>query len=346
MLFSFINIFTNNHYIPHGHCYLLESSLVWLHLLSDLFISLAYFSIPLMLIYFVRQRDDVPFTYIFLLFSCFILFCGLTHVMGIITLWYPVYWLSGIIKGLTGLVSVLTAFELFPIIPLALALPTPEKLKILNQELETRIQEKQVAQLELKTLNQELEERVQKRTLQIKKINDRLKYKMKLEQLVTEISSLFIKVSSENIDNNIKLSLQKILKVLNIDQGYLLLIKSFKDLNDNQYFWGENTQPININNELPILLTNLEKLKIVYVSDTDNEKKNNLLDNLYIKQNQIKSTIAIPLIYENSMKGFLLFNSIKKYKKWERVNLVFVKLIATIFVKALETYEMQKELEN
>lgn len=346
MLLTIMSIFTNNYYIPHGHCYLWQPSLVWLHILSDLLISLAYFSIPLMLIYFVRQKKDIPFTYIFLLFSSFILFCSFSHIMGIITIWYPIYWLSGIIKALTALVSVLTAFELFPIIPLALALPTPEKLKILNQELEIRIQEKQVAELELTTLNQELEERVKKRTLQIKNINDRLKYKMKLEQLVTEISSLFIKVSSENIDDNIMLSLQKILKVLNIDQGYFFLVKSCEDLNNHQYFCGNNTKKINIKNELPLLLTHLENLEIVYVSDTDNDKKYNLIDDPYIKKNQVKSSLAIPLIYENYLKGFFLFNSINKPKKWEKVDLVFVKLIAEIFVKAIETYRMQKELKN
>ncbi|MEN9205134.1 MAG: hypothetical protein Q6K70_04925, partial [Thermostichales cyanobacterium DRC_bins_46] len=89
-------------FIPHGHCYLWQPDLVLLHVLSDSLIATAYFSIPLLLIYFIRQRRDVPFRKIFILFSAFIISCGLTHVMEIWTLWVPAYWISGAIKVMTA----------------------------------------------------------------------------------------------------------------------------------------------------------------------------------------------------------------------------------------------------
>jgi hypothetical protein len=70
------NLLSAKQFIPHGHCYLWKPGLVWLHIASDLLIALAYYSIPIMLIYFVRQRRDVPFDWIFLLFSSFIVACG------------------------------------------------------------------------------------------------------------------------------------------------------------------------------------------------------------------------------------------------------------------------------
>ncbi|MGI8501749.1 MAG: hybrid sensor histidine kinase/response regulator, partial [Hassallia sp.] len=102
------NFFTSSPFIPHGHCYLWKTDLVWLHLLSDAFIALAYFSIPITLFSFVRQRRDLPFDWIFLLFAAFIIACGTTHLMEIWTLWYPTYWLSGAIKAVTAMVSVFT----------------------------------------------------------------------------------------------------------------------------------------------------------------------------------------------------------------------------------------------
>ena len=48
-------------FIPHGHCYLWKPELVGLHIVSDALTALAYYSIPLMLIYFVSKRLDVPF---------------------------------------------------------------------------------------------------------------------------------------------------------------------------------------------------------------------------------------------------------------------------------------------
>lgn len=158
------NIFFSRQYIPHGHCYLWQPELLWLHVLSDLFIALAYYSIPLLLIYFIGQREDVPFKGIFVLFSLFILSCGTTHVISIVTLWYPVYWLSGLIKFITAIVSAYTALALIPTLPKALSLRSPTELAAANQALEIEIGNRQQAELALQQLNQELEQRVEQRT--------------------------------------------------------------------------------------------------------------------------------------------------------------------------------------
>ena len=99
--------------MPHGHCYYWRPEIVWLHVVSDLLIGLAYFSIPLMLLYFVRKRNDTPFHWLFLLFAGFIFWCGTTHFMSVLTLWIPMYRLDGVIKAITAGISVYTAFILF-----------------------------------------------------------------------------------------------------------------------------------------------------------------------------------------------------------------------------------------
>ncbi|MEH2168350.1 MAG: hypothetical protein V7K41_17195 [Nostoc sp.] len=85
------NFFSTSQFIPHGHCYLWKPGLVWLHLISDVLTGLAYYSIPVMLVYFVRKRRDMPFGWIFLMFGTFIVACGTTHLMDVWTLWYPTY---------------------------------------------------------------------------------------------------------------------------------------------------------------------------------------------------------------------------------------------------------------
>jgi len=142
MLGNFFNnlLFTGK-YIPHGHCYLWQRELVWIHIVSDSLIALAYYSIPLSLLYVVFQRKDLPFRNIFWLFGAFILSCGTTHVMEVWTLWHPVYWLSGSLKFITALISAYTAFALIPLIPQALALPSPTQLEMINQRLQKEISE-------------------------------------------------------------------------------------------------------------------------------------------------------------------------------------------------------------
>ncbi|MEH1765865.1 EAL domain-containing protein [Nostoc sp.] len=136
-------------FIPHGHCYLWKSDLVGLHILSDSLIALAYYSIPVTLIYFARKRQDLPFNWIFLLFATFIISCGTTHLMEIWTLWYPTYWLSGCIKAITALLSVYTSIVLIELIPKALALPSSAQLEAANRELEREISNRKQAELAL-----------------------------------------------------------------------------------------------------------------------------------------------------------------------------------------------------
>ena len=133
-------------FIPHGHCYLWKPELVWLHVISDALIAIAYYSIPIQLFAIARKRQDLPFNWMFLLFGAFIVACGTTHGMEIWTLWTPTYWLSGLLKLATAAISLYTAGVLMLLIPQVLALPSPAQLAIANQALQQQILERQQMQ--------------------------------------------------------------------------------------------------------------------------------------------------------------------------------------------------------
>ncbi|MBN3940544.1 MAG: ATP-binding protein [Nostoc sp.] len=142
--------FHSSGFIPHGHCYLWQTGLVWLHIISDATIALAYYSIPFLLIYFISKRKDVPFNGVFLLFGAFIIACGTGHLMDIWTLWHPDYWVAGSLKALTAIISIYTAFALFYLMPQALTLPSPAQLEVINRALSTEIVERKRIEKELR----------------------------------------------------------------------------------------------------------------------------------------------------------------------------------------------------
>src|SRR5205807_6352369 len=121
--------------MPHGYSYHWNPGLVWLHVISDLLITLAYMSIPITLVNFVRKRRDLPFNWMFLCFGVFIIASGMTHVMEIITLWKPYYWISGMVKAITALASVPTAILLIRLIPQVVNIPGPAVLRAANEAL-------------------------------------------------------------------------------------------------------------------------------------------------------------------------------------------------------------------
>jgi signal transduction histidine kinase len=126
---------------PHGYC-LVFPELIWTHVASDAIIGLAYFSIPLALARFLSARKDMVFGWMVWLFAGFILLCGMTHFFSIWTVWHADYGLEAIVKALTAVFSIGVAFALWPLLPKALALPSPSMLAAANAALADRVAER------------------------------------------------------------------------------------------------------------------------------------------------------------------------------------------------------------
>ncbi|HEX9213703.1 MAG TPA: PAS domain S-box protein [Bradyrhizobium sp.] len=121
---------------PHGICLLWEPELIWLHVVSDACIAIAYFSIPFALTILVTKRRDLQFGWVYWAFAVFIMACGLTHLLSIYTLWVPVYGIEGIVKAMTAVASVFTAGALWPLLPKILTIPSPFELQKVQAALE------------------------------------------------------------------------------------------------------------------------------------------------------------------------------------------------------------------
>ena len=122
-------LFDASGFVPRRVCGNWSTELILLHNISDGLIWLSYLAIPVVLIYFIRRRRDMPFPWIFWLFGAFIIFCGTTHLMEVVLFYWPSYRLAGLIKLATAIASVSTVIALVPITPQALAMRTPRELE-------------------------------------------------------------------------------------------------------------------------------------------------------------------------------------------------------------------------
>lgn len=166
-MIEFFRKLFDSDYMPHGHCYFWQPSILWLHVSSDALISLSYFLIPFSLVQLVRKRRDLEFNWMFVLFGLFILSCGMTHLLNIYNVWHSAYRLEGVVKAVTAVSSIVTAMLLFPLVPKAVGLPSAAMLR-------SEVKERKAAEEEVRQLNLDLERRVDQRTATLKRANEAL----------------------------------------------------------------------------------------------------------------------------------------------------------------------------
>ena len=139
------SFFDSSSLLAHGTCLFWRPDLLWLHVISDLAIGLAYYSIPVALLVFLARRRSVEFTGLIVLFAAFIIACGTTHFFSVWTLWHADYAAEGLAKALTAVISVVTAVLIWPMLRRALVLPSPVALERINEDLSIQIRERSAA---------------------------------------------------------------------------------------------------------------------------------------------------------------------------------------------------------
>lgn len=128
-------------YDPHRICLLNDPWMITVHNLADLLIAAAYFTIPVVLLYFVIKRRDFPFGHIVLWFGGFILACGSTHIGNAMEMWWGLYGATTVIKVITALVSWITAILLLPLLPTILRLPGMDRMQRVRAWMQRPVEE-------------------------------------------------------------------------------------------------------------------------------------------------------------------------------------------------------------
>jgi signal transduction histidine kinase len=122
-------------FVPYGEALGWRPELIWTNAISDLAISLAYFTIAIVLFRVAYRRRDLAFGWLIACFGLFILASGITHVMRALNIWQTAFWLEASIKTIAAILSIPTAVLLWRSLPDVLTLPSRRELRDVNQSL-------------------------------------------------------------------------------------------------------------------------------------------------------------------------------------------------------------------
>jgi hypothetical protein len=134
-----------------------EPGQIRLTVFSDLFIALAYFSIPFSMLWVFRSRkEDLPYPGLWISFVLFIFACGMTHFLHVASYLSgtPLTGYTAVVHFATAIVSMATAVSLTLVLPKVNLLPSPQRQR---RELEQAVQ---VASREKDAMLVELNHRV------------------------------------------------------------------------------------------------------------------------------------------------------------------------------------------
>ena len=371
MLTIFEEFFSSGQFIPHDRYYLWQPQLVWLHILSNLSIAIAYFSIPAMLIYFLYKHSDVPFLRIFILVGVFLILSGTGHLLEIWTLWHPVYWLNMVEQAITALVSCYTAVQMVTLLPKFLALRTPEQLEEINQKLEHEIAERQKAESTLKNTEitksyayEELESRVQQRTVELvetntvleKEIREKIAAESALREseirLRKQQNGLLKLAKSPSIyEGNIQGALSAITEVaalaLSIERASVWFYSEGKseiycadlyELTPNRHSQGLKLAAA----DYPNYFQGLETDRVIVANDAHTHPRTQEFSELYLTPLSIASMLDTPINLKGQTVGVICLEQVGFAKNWAIEEQNFSSYLAYMTSLAMESRDRKR----
>ncbi|NQZ58954.1 MAG: response regulator, partial [Lentisphaeraceae bacterium] len=145
-----MDYFNSEGFMPHGHCILWKSSILWTNIISDALIALSYMSICIAIAYYFLKRSDLAYRWFFLIFGSIVFgSCAVTHIFAIWTYWHPDYAMHGISKAVTAVFSMGAGTFVWVMMPKIFNLPSPSLLEAKNIALNNEVLERQNAVTEM-----------------------------------------------------------------------------------------------------------------------------------------------------------------------------------------------------
>jgi signal transduction histidine kinase len=101
--------------MPHSVCWAADPRLVWTMVATNSITFLSYLTIAFTLLFLVRRTGRIlarDWGYFVVGFALFILACGSTHLLEVVTTWSPIFWVDAWTNIVTSVLSAWVAFML------------------------------------------------------------------------------------------------------------------------------------------------------------------------------------------------------------------------------------------
>ena len=178
-----------------------------------------------------------------------------------------------------------------------------------------------------------------------------LLYRYRIEKLVSEISSDFVGIQMQDLDQVIDQALQRIGQSLEVDRCYVFQFRNSNIMMDNTHEWcakGISNEKDNLQNLpssiFPWWMTKLNKLEHIYIKQVSNLPVEAAVEKEILEGQQINSLLVVPIHYQKNLLGFIGFDSVVEEKEWMESDIYLINTVAHTLANAFNAKLHQEAL--
>jgi|GEM_PF-408504 len=180
-----------------------------------------------------------------------------------------------------------------------------------------------------------------------------LERRTQLETLITEISTAFIGISTEYIDQGIQNALESISGFTGVDRSYMFIFNEDQTAIHLAHEWCANgIEPLigrldwQQADHFPWLVNKVKEAECVHIPDLEDLPAAAEAERALLRRQGVQSVIVVPMVREGNAIGFLGLSSIHNKRTWDEETIALLRLVAEMFSNALERKRMDLALRE
>ena len=177
-----------------------------------------------------------------------------------------------------------------------------------------------------------------------------LRERVAFEELVTNLSTRFVSVGSDELDASLNEALGEIGTFAGVDRVYIFRFSSNGRAMDNTHEWcSPGTEPqiealqgISVD-AIPWWSRQLKARHVIHIPDVGEMGPEFAAEKALLDAQNVLSVLAIPMILEDTVVGFVGFDSVRERKCWAETDITLLRIAGEIFMSALERARAERE---
>ena len=203
--------------------------------------------------------------------------------------------------------------------------------------------------------NAHLHTSLQEELAERRRTEQALQVRLAFEKIITELSTEFINLAPEQVDEGIERALQTIGEFTASDRSYVFLFSEDGTMMHNTHEWCragvKPLRPLYLaqpTDSLPWFVSRIRRLEAVHVPSIADLPPEADVDRARCLAHEppTRSVLNVPMVYRGQALGLLGFDSVWAEKRWDQDSIALLRIVGEVFVNALQHKRARKAVRS